>query len=74
MYCDDLNLDEQLGFYFDADSKTITALCEGYLRQRELLEKVLIKVDWNADEFHNAKQYYETRKLILAELEKDLAR
>jgi hypothetical protein len=29
------------------------------------LNAALIKVDWNSDEFHNSKQYNETRKIIL---------
>lgn len=32
---------------------------------REALDKVLIKVDWNGDEFSSPKQYAETRQLIL---------
>lgn len=31
---------------------------------RGALERVLIKVDWNSDEFHNPKQYAETRAII----------
>lgn len=45
----------------------------GLLRAREVecaamrsgLEAVLIKVDWNSDEFHDSKQYEDTRRIIL---------
>lgn len=35
---------------------------------KQALEQVLIKVDWNSDEFHNLKQYNETRQIILKAL------
>lgn len=37
-------------------------------RMREALEKSLIKVDWNSDQFEDIKQYNETRQIILSAL------
>ena len=38
---------------------------------REVLQSLLIKVDWNADEFSSPKQYNETRGLILKAFRED---
>lgn len=47
---------------FQAQLSESTRLNETY---KTALDKVLIKVDWNSDEFHNVKQYNETREIIL---------
>ena len=37
-------------------------------RLRTNMERLLIKIDWNSDEFHDPKQYNETRNIVLDSL------